>query len=133
MRFRAFERAPPTSTLVEAADAAPPPPPASPPIADAGAPPREPVVAAPPIATAAGRATPESPVYLNEATVDDLRRLPGVGAKRAEAILAHRRHVGRFTRVEDLLRVKGVGRATIKKWRPLVRFEVRDLRDAGSS
>ena len=28
--------------------------------------------------------------------------------------------VGRFQRVEDLLRVKGVGRATVKKWRPLI-------------
>jgi competence protein ComEA len=75
--------------------------------------------------TARGRATPDDPVYLNEAGAEELRRLPGVGAKRAEAILAHRRHVGRFSRVEDLLRVKGIGRGTLKKWRPLVRFEVR--------
>lgn len=69
------------------------------------------------------RASPSDPVYLNTATEDELRRLPGVGAKRAEAILALRRRVGRFQRIEDLMRVKGIGRAAIRKWRPLVRLE----------
>lgn len=62
-------------------------------------------------------------MYINHASVDELRRLPGVGAKRAEAILAVRQRLGRFHRVEDLLRVKGVGRTTLKKWRPLVRLD----------
>jgi competence protein ComEA len=62
-------------------------------------------------------------VYLNHADVAELRRLPGVGPKRAEAILALRQRLGRFHRVEDLLRVKGVGRATLKKWRMLVRLD----------
>lgn len=69
------------------------------------------------------RASPDNPVILNDATVDDLRRLPGVGEKRAAAILALRQRVGRFSRVEDLLRVKGVGRNTLRKWRPLVRLD----------
>jgi competence protein ComEA len=78
---------------------------------------------APPTAPSHARATAEDPVYVNQATSDELRRLPGVGAKRAEAIVALRQRVGRFQRLEDLLRVKGVGRATIRKWRPLVRLE----------
>lgn len=69
------------------------------------------------------RASPESPVYVNTATIDDLRRLPGVGAKRAEAILALRSKIGRFSRIEDFFRVKGVGRAAVRKWRPVVRFD----------
>ncbi len=69
------------------------------------------------------RATADDPVYLNEATVDDLRRLPGVGEKRALAILELRRKLGRFRQVEDLLRVKGIGRATLRKLRPLVRVD----------
>jgi competence protein ComEA len=75
------------------------------------------------------RASAEEPVYLNHASVEELRRLPGVGPKRAEAILALRQRLGRFQRVEDLLRVKGVGRGAVKKWRPLVRL---DAPDAGS-
>ena len=70
-----------------------------------------------------GRATASEPVYLNQASVDELRRLPGVGPKRAEAILVLRQRLGRFQRVEDLLRVKGVGRGAVKKWRPLVRLD----------
>jgi competence protein ComEA len=80
-----------------------------------------------------GRATPETPVYLNQASVDELRRLPGVGPKRAEAILVLRQRLGRFQRVEDLLRVKGVGRGAVKKWRPLVRLDAPAPPDAGSS
>ena len=70
-----------------------------------------------------GRASATEPVYLNHASVDELRRLPGVGPKRAEAILVLRQRLGRFQRVEDLLRVKGVGRGAVKKWRPLVRLD----------
>lgn len=86
-----------------------------------------PAVAAKPAATAAtgsrGRASTTEPVFLNHASVDELRRLPGVGPKRAEAILVLRQRLGRFQRVEDLLRVKGIGRGAVKKWRPLVRLD----------
>lgn len=84
-------------------------------------PPSVPPLPAP--ASARGRATPDDPVFLNQADEGELRRLPGIGVKRAEAIIALRRRVGRFHRVEDLLRVKGIGRTTIKKWRPLVRLD----------
>jgi competence protein ComEA len=87
--------------------------------ASVGAPPEIPA----PTSASRGRATPTEPVYLNQASVDELRRLPGVGPKRAEAILVLRRRLGRFQRVEDLLRVKGVGRGAVKKWRPLVRLD----------
>jgi competence protein ComEA len=83
-----------------------------------------PPAAAPPPATASRtQASATEPVFLNHAGVDELRRLPGVGPKRAEAILVLRQRLGRFQRVEDLLRVKGVGRAAVKKWRPLVRLD----------
>jgi competence protein ComEA len=74
-------------------------------------------------ATSHARATASDPVFVNHASAEELRRLPGVGPKRAEAIVALRQRVGRFQRVEDLLRVKGVGRATLRKWRPLVRLD----------
>ncbi len=71
----------------------------------------------------AAHASEDDPVYLNDATVDDLRRLPGVGEKRALAILELRRKLGRFKQIEDLLRVKGIGRATLRRLRPLVRLD----------
>jgi competence protein ComEA len=70
-----------------------------------------------------GHATPDDPVYLNQATLADLHRLPGIGPKRAEAILALRTRLGHFRQIEDLLKVKGVGRSSLKKLRPLVRLD----------
>jgi competence protein ComEA len=96
------------------------PPPSPPPAQSASSAPAAP---APSSSSSSARATPDAPVYINHASVEELRRLPGVGAKRAEAILALRQRLGRFHRVEDLMRVKGVGRTTLKKWRPLVRLD----------
>lgn len=74
-------------------------------------------------ASATGKASAENPVSLNSATLEDLRRLPGIGPKKAEAILALRTKLGKFKRPEDLMRVKGIGRGTFKKLRPLVRVD----------
>lgn len=79
--------------------------------------------AAPAPTAHSARATEDDPVYLNDATVDDLRRLPSIGEKRALAVLELRRKLGRFKQVEDLLRVKGIGRSTLRKLRPLVRID----------
>lgn len=125
----------PTSPMSVAAtdrDAAAPPLPTLVPIDGGEAIPTTAPTTQPPPATAMpsgtphGRASATEPVYLNHASVDELRRLPGVGPKRAEAILVLRQRLGRFQRVEDLLRVKGVGRGAVKKWRPLVRLDAPD-------
>ena len=64
--------------------------------------------------------TDDGKVILNLASTEDLRHLPGVGAKRAEAILALRVRLGRFKQVNDLLRVKGIGVRGLKKIMPHV-------------
>jgi competence protein ComEA len=74
--------------------------------------------AAAPVA-AAGTAT-SAAVDLNRATAEELERLPSIGPCRARAILELRARLGRFQRVEQLLQVKGIGRATFRKLRPLV-------------
>ena len=86
------------------------------PPADAGAP-SDPKDGGGPAVTADGK------VALNLATEQDLRRLPGVGATRAKAILALRERLGRFRRPEDLLRVKGIGRRSLARLRPLLIIE----------
>jgi competence protein ComEA len=83
---------------------------------DAGAP-SEPRDGGGPSVTADGK------VALNLATEEDLRRLPGIGATRAKAILALRERLGRFRRPEDLLRVKGIGRRSLARLRPLLIVE----------
>ena len=62
--------------------------------------------------------TADGKVILNLATEDDLRKLPGVGPKKAQAIIALRSKLGKFSRPEDLLRVKGIGRKKLAKLRP---------------
>jgi competence protein ComEA len=59
-------------------------------------------------------------IVLNLATEEDLRRLPGIGPSKAKAILELRKRLGRFRRVDDLLRVKGIGRRRLARLRPLL-------------
>jgi competence protein ComEA len=77
-------------------------------------------------------ASVDDPVVLNTAFAADLRRLPGIGEKRANAILALRVRMGRFRALEDLLKVKGIGRATLKRLRPLLRLDPKPP-DAGAA
>ncbi|KFE68920.1 ComEA family DNA-binding protein [Hyalangium minutum] len=56
-------------------------------------------------------------VNLNEATPEELDRLPGVGRKAVDRILDHReKHP--FKRVEELVRVKGFGKKKFQKLKP---------------
>lgn len=59
-----------------------------------------------------------SVVNLNTATLDELVALPGVGEKRAQAILDARKERGGFESVDDLLDVRGIGAANLEKLRP---------------
>jgi competence protein ComEA len=58
-----------------------------------------------------------SMVAVNNAGVKQLRALPGIGAVTAQRIVDYRQAHGPFTRVEDLLKVKGVGKQTLEKIR----------------
>ncbi|MBL7077524.1 MAG: helix-hairpin-helix domain-containing protein [Kiritimatiellae bacterium] len=49
-------------------------------------------------------------VDLNEAGVDELQTLPGVGPERARMILENRTRRGSFDGIYDLLRIRGIGR-----------------------
>jgi competence protein ComEA len=73
---------------------------------------------------ASSKAAPGQPsaparLNLNTATVAELDGLPGVGRKRAEAIVA-RRAERPFQRVTELLRVKGFGPKLFGRVRPFV-------------
>ncbi len=62
----------------------------------------------------------EGVVNINTATEDELQRLPLVGPARAAAIVALRARVQRFRSADDLLRVRGIGRASMRRLRPYV-------------
>jgi competence ComEA-like helix-hairpin-helix protein len=59
--------------------------------------------------------TADGKVILNLASADELRHIPGVGQKRAEAILKLREKLKRFRRANELLRVKGIGPRSLKR------------------
>jgi competence protein ComEA len=48
-------------------------------------------------------------VNLNTATPEQLQSLPGVGPALAERIIAYRSKVGKFSKIEEILNVKGIG------------------------
>ena len=76
-------------------------------------------------AQAATGETPEPPsgvVNVNTATLQQLELLPGIGPSRAQAIVEYReRHP--FRRAEDLLSIRGIGRATLNRMLPYVAVE----------
>lgn len=65
------------------------------------------------------KSLPAHSVSLNRANVQELSSLPGIGEATAKRIIADRRTHGRFKKVEDLCRVKGIGKkklASIKRY-----------------
>lgn len=56
-------------------------------------------------------------VDINAANQEELQTLKGIGAKKAADIIAYREAHGGFKNVEELLNVKGVGKATLEKLR----------------
>ncbi|HEX4820040.1 MAG TPA: helix-hairpin-helix domain-containing protein [Acidimicrobiales bacterium] len=68
-----------------------------------------------------GGPTSSQPLDLNQATLQQLDALPGIGPATAQAILDYRSQHGRFRSVDDLLNVRGIGDAKLEQVRPLVR------------
>lgn len=73
-------------------------------------------------------AEPEAPavVNINTAGAEDLESLPGIGPALAQRIIDYREANGPFQSVEDLLEVKGIGEATLEKFRDSVTVENTD-------
>ncbi|MEH3068069.1 MAG: helix-hairpin-helix domain-containing protein [Aeromicrobium erythreum] len=69
---------------------------------------------------AGGTGGPGVAVNLNTATLEELDALPGVGPVTAQAILDWRTENGRFTSVDDLLDVAGIGEKTLEDLRDRV-------------
>ncbi len=62
-----------------------------------------------------------SAIDINNADIDTLITLPGIGEKTAQKIGAYREANGPFKSVDDLLNVKGIGPKVLEKIRPLVK------------
>jgi competence protein ComEA len=71
-------------------------------------------------AAGSGARRPDGLLDLNLAGAADLDELPGVGPVLAQRILDHRAAIGRFTSVDELRDVKGIGEATFADLAPQV-------------
>jgi competence protein ComEA len=72
------------------------------------------LLAAAPAVAAKKALPPGERIDLNRATVAELMRLPGIGEKKAQAIVAHRQRQP-FRRPEEVVAVKGLGPAWFQK------------------
>ena len=69
-----------------------------------------------------GRETPQGngdkvadKVNINQANVEELTKVPGVGKATAQRIIDYRTQHGPFSSIEDLKKIKGIGKAKFEK------------------
>ncbi len=61
-----------------------------------------------------------SNININNAGISELVRLPGIGVKTAEKIISYRQEKGLFTRKEDIVKVKGIGKSKFDKIKNMI-------------
>ena len=62
-------------------------------------------------------------IDLNKASVQELVQLKGIGGKYAERIVEYREKIGKFEKIEDLMKVKGIGQKKFDANKDLVFVE----------
>ena len=53
-------------------------------------------------------------ININKASIEELTRLKQIGPKKAEQIVKYREENGPFERIEDIVKVKGIGPKTFE-------------------
>ncbi len=62
-----------------------------------------------------GKAVSTEKVNLNTATLEQLQTLPGIGPAMAKRVIEYRSKVGKFTKIEEIINVKGIGEKKFQK------------------
>ena len=70
--------------------------------------------------TGGGTAATSTLVDLNTATAAQLESLPGIGAVTALRIVEHREKNGTFSKIEELMNVRGIGEKSFLTLKPLI-------------
>jgi competence protein ComEA len=65
----------------------------------------------------------EKSININTATKEDLIKLPGVGPSTAEKIIEYREKINGFKKIEDIMKVKGIGQKKFEKMKPYIFIE----------
>ncbi|WP_168015572.1 ComEA family DNA-binding protein [Halomonas salinarum] len=64
----------------------------------------------------------QSPININTASAEQLETLPGIGSARAEDIVADREANGDYSSADELMRINGIGEATVNGMRDHLTF-----------
>lgn len=67
---------------------------------------------------AASAKSDDTPVDINKASAADLSKVPGIGPSLAKRIVDFREKNGAFGRVEDLVKVQGIGEKSLQRLSP---------------
>jgi competence protein ComEA len=59
-------------------------------------------------------------ININTASAQELTTLPRIGPKKASAIIEYRNKNGKFQRIEDIMKVKGIGEKTFLRLKDLI-------------
>jgi competence protein ComEA len=59
-------------------------------------------------------------ININTAGTEDLVKLPRIGEKMAKRIIEFREKNGKFKKIQELMKVKGIGEKTFKRFEKLV-------------
>lgn len=59
-------------------------------------------------------------IHINSAGLSELQEIPGIGEKKAQAILDYRNQYGAFQSINDLTKIKGIGSKMLEKMKPYI-------------
>lgn len=65
-------------------------------------------------------ATAEQKLDINTASVEQLQTLPGIGSVIAQNIVNYRQTHGAFEKIEDIMKIKGIGQKKFEKIKDLI-------------
>ena len=57
----------------------------------------------------------EKSIDINKAGKNTFEELPGIGLKTADKIISYRKNINRFSKLEELMKVKGIGKTKFNK------------------
>jgi comEA protein len=63
---------------------------------------------------------PEKKININTASISELQKLPQIGEVVAQRIIDHREKHGKFEKIEEIMKIKGIGEKTFLKLKDLI-------------